>query len=319
MSPTSLTTGWSGTRKPTTERRVQTRLTCMHSLSGVQYARACDRHRSAGHRADDCADQGGATDQAGAAGPPDQNRLLLCASSSKEGIDVSFLRSQETVYKAPESGAQEKEDKKPRRKKDATTPRGRGAAKGSEASRPTTRQESEDDDDGTSCSTSVQQNACKYCYAQKTVALSLRLIDVNVAGSAVGIFQRVGVTFTPVYKCIHIYENLSSLTEFENYYQYTRQVRTYPATPKRCRITYSSLHLVWCVCVCSLAASALGAAGPRRAGLPGEQASLRVLLLPDHGLLHRRSTRMAHHPEPHLALHGTRTQPELNLSSARSL
>ena len=88
MSPTSLTTGWSGTRKPTTERRVQTRLTCMHSLSGVQYARACDRHRSAGHRADDCADQGGATDQAGAAGPPDQNRLLLRASSSKEGVDV---------------------------------------------------------------------------------------------------------------------------------------------------------------------------------------------------------------------------------------
>jgi hypothetical protein len=97
---------------------------------------------------------------------------------------------QETVYKAPESGAQEKEDKKRRRKKDATTPRGRGAAKGSEASRPTTRQESEDDED-------------------------------------VGIFQRVGVTFTPVYKCIHIYENLSSLTEFENYYQYTRQLQAH--------------------------------------------------------------------------------------------
>ncbi|ELR24494.1 exocyst complex component 6, putative, partial [Acanthamoeba castellanii str. Neff] len=98
----------------------------------------------------------------------------------------------ETVYKAPESVAQEKEDKKRRRKKEATTPRGRGAAKGSEASRPTTRQESEDDED-------------------------------------VGIFQRVGVTFTPVYKCIHIYENLSSLTEFENYYQYTRQGPAGPA------------------------------------------------------------------------------------------
>jgi hypothetical protein len=86
------------------------------------------------------------------------------------------------VYKAPESGAQEKEDKKRRRKKEATTPRGRGAAKGSEASRPTTRQESEDDEDGTPCFSSVQQNAGEYCYAQKTAALLLRRLTLTLLG-----------------------------------------------------------------------------------------------------------------------------------------
>jgi hypothetical protein len=91
-----------------------------------------------------------------------------------------------------------------------------------------------------------------------SIATHRKLIDVNVAGRAVGIFQRVGVTFTPVYKCIHIYENLSSLTEFENYYQYTRQVRT--TSRQHLNITASWLHAplthpcgVSCVCVCVFA------------------------------------------------------------------
>jgi len=32
------------------------------------------------------------------------------------------------------------------------------------------------------------------------------------------------VTFVPVYKCMHIYDSLSSAAEFESYYQHTRQV-----------------------------------------------------------------------------------------------
>ncbi len=45
--------------------------------------------------------------------------------------------------------------------------------------------------------------------------------------SLVTLFERVeGVTFTPVYRCIHIYQTLCAINEFQNYYQYTRQVST---------------------------------------------------------------------------------------------
>jgi hypothetical protein len=129
---------------------------------------------------------------------------------------------QDTVYKAPESESTEKDEKKKtRRKKEVTTPRGRSVGQG----RPTTRQKDENEGEE----------------GERTFRLPPRSLSGLVSDltyvAAVGIFQRVGVTFTPVYKCIHIYENLASLTEFENYYQYTRQVRPSlhaPALRKLC-------------------------------------------------------------------------------------
>lgn len=65
---------------------------------------------------------------------------------------------------------------------------------------------------------------------QDSMLTSVAIKDTSVSddslepGRAVGIFQRVGVAFTPVYKCIHIYDSLASIGEFESYYQYTRQV-----------------------------------------------------------------------------------------------
>jgi len=63
---------------------------------------------------------------------------------------------------------------------------------------------------------------------QETQGHTLQSREVKeMEDQEVGIFQQVGVTFVPVYKCMHIYDSLSSAAEFESYYQHTRQLQAH--------------------------------------------------------------------------------------------